>query len=170
MRLLQRFGDDVAGRHLDVLTLEPGEGFLDHAADRHLQRLFPLRALVGGIDVEAAELADRGGLAGTEFHSAIGNQVQGGDPLGDPGGMVDRRRQVHDAESQPDVLGPLTGPGQKYLRRGGMTVFLEEVVLGQPDGGEARLIGGLDLVEAVLEQDVLVVVRPRTGQGEFVEQ
>jgi len=26
--------------------------------------------------------------------------------------MVDRRRQVHDAESQPDVLGPLTGRGQ----------------------------------------------------------
>jgi len=26
VRLLQRFGDDVAGRHFDVLTLEPGEG------------------------------------------------------------------------------------------------------------------------------------------------
>ena len=53
--------------------------------------------------------------------------------------------------------------GQEHLRRGGVTVLLEEVVLGEPDGGEAGLVGGLDLVEAVLEQDVLVVVRPGTG-------
>jgi hypothetical protein len=37
------------------------------------------------------------------------------------------------------------------------------MVLGQPDGGEAGLIGGLDLVEAVFQQDVLVVVRPWAG-------
>jgi hypothetical protein len=44
-----------------------------------------------------------------------------------------------------------------------MAVLLEEVVLGQPDRGEARLIGGLDLVETVLQQDVLVVRLPGTG-------
>ena len=60
MRLLQRLRDDVAGRHLDVLALEPGEGLLDHAADRDLERLFPHGPLVGGVDVEAAQLADRG--------------------------------------------------------------------------------------------------------------
>ena len=31
----------------------------------------------------------------------------------DPGGVIDRGRQVHDAESQPDVLGPLAGRGQE---------------------------------------------------------
>ncbi len=148
MRLLQRLGDDVAGRHLDVLALESGEGFFGHAADRHLERLFPLRALVGGVDVEAAEFADRGRFAGAEFDTAIRDQVQGGDPFGDPGRMIDRRRQMHDAESQPDVLGPLARSRQEHLRRGGVTVLLEEVVLGEPDGGEAGLVGGLDLVES----------------------
>src|SRR5277367_7116429 len=159
--LLQRLRDDVTGRHLDVLALESGEGLFDHAADRDLQGLLPLRPLVGGVDVEAAEFSDRGRFAGAEFHSAIRYQVQGGDPLGDPGGMVDRRWQAHDAESQPDVLGPLTGRGQEHLRRGGVAVLLQEVVFGQPDGGEAGLIGLLDLVETFFEQDVLVIGRPR---------
>ena len=84
--------------------------------------------------------------------------------------MVDGRRQVHDPESQPDVLGSLAGRGQKHLRRSGVAVLLQEVVLGQPDRGEAGLVGRLDLVETVLEQVVLVVRCPRPGQGEFVEQ
>jgi hypothetical protein len=75
--------------------------------------------------------------------------------------MVDRRWQVHDAESQPDVLGSLTGRGQEHLRSGGVTVLLQEVVFGQPDGGEAGLVGRLDLVETLFEQDVLVIGRPR---------
>ena len=129
--------------------LKPGEGLLDHAADRDLEGLFPLRTLVGGIDVESAELTDGGGFAGAELDAPVGEQVEGGDAFGHPCGVIDRRRQVHDAESQPDVLGPLAGRGQEYLRRGGMTVFLQEVVLGEPDGGEAGLVGGLDLVQAV---------------------
>jgi hypothetical protein len=44
------------------------------------------------------------------------------------------------------------------------------MVLGQPDGGEAGLVGGLDLVETVLEQYMFVFVRPGTGQSELVEQ
>ena len=170
VRLLQRLGDDVAGRHLDVLALEPGEGLLDHAADRDLEGLLPLRPLVGGIDVESAEFTDRGGFSGAEFDPPVGDQVQGGDAFGDPGGVIDRGRQVHDAESQPDVLGPLAGRGQEHLRRGGVTVLLEEVVLGEPDGGEARLVGGLDLIEALLQHDLLVVGLPGPRQGELVEQ
>ena len=146
-----------------MLTLEPGEGFLDHAADRHLQRLFPLGTLVGGVDTEASQLTDRGGFAGAELDSSVGNQIEGGDTFGDPGGMVDSRRELHDAESQPDVFGPLAGCGQKHLRSGGVTVFLKEVVLGQPHRGETGLVGRLDLVEAVLQQLVLVVRLPWAG-------
>ncbi len=146
-----------------MLAFEPGEGLFDHAADRYLERLFPLGTLVGGVDVESAELADRGGLARAEFHPPVRDQVEGGDAFGDPGGMVDGRRQVHDAESQPDVLGPLAGSRQKHLRRGRVTVLLQEVVLGQPDRGEAGLIGRLDLIEAVFQQDMLVVGRPGAG-------
>ena len=170
MRLLQRLGDDVAGRHLDVLTFETRERLLDHAADRDLEGLLPLRALVGGIDVESAEFTDGGGFPGAELDAAVGEQVEGGDAFGDPGGVVDRGRQVHDAESQPDVLGPLAGCGQENLRRGGMAVLLEEVVLGEPDCGEAGLVGGLDLVQALLQHDPLVIGRPGARQGEFVEQ
>ncbi len=71
---------------------------------------------------------------------------------------------------EPNVLGALARRGEEDLRRGGVAVLLEEVVLGQPDRGEAGLVGGLHLVEAVLEQLVLVVVTPRPRQREFVEQ
>ena len=84
--------------------------------------------------------------------------------------MVDRGRQVHDAEPEPNVLGALARRGQEHLRRGGVTVLLEEVVLGQPDRREAGLVRELHLLEAVLEHLVFVVVRPRPRQGELVEQ
>ena len=160
MRLLQRFGDDVARRHLDVLAIESAERLLDHAADRDLEGLLPLGPLVGGIDVESTEFTDGGRFPGAELDPAVGEQVEGGDAFGDPGGVIDHGRQVHDAESQPDVLGPLAGRGQEDFRCRRVAVLLEEVVLGQPDGGEARLVGGLDLVEALLQQDVFVVGRP----------
>ena len=100
---------------------------------------------------------------GAELDPSIRDQVERGDAFGYPGRMVDGRRQVHDAESQPNVLGPLAGRGQKHLWCGGMAVLLQEVVLGQPDRGEAGLVGGLDLVETVLQQDVLVVRLPGAG-------
>jgi hypothetical protein len=146
VRLLQRLRDHVAGRHLDVLALETAERILDHAADRDLEGLLPHRPLVGRIDVEAAEFGDRGALTGAEFHPAVGQMVQRGDPLGDARRMVDRRRQVHHPEAEPNVLGALACRGQEHLRRGGVAVLLEEVVFGEPDGGEAGLVGGLHLV------------------------
>jgi hypothetical protein len=96
--------------------------------------------------------------------------VERRDALRDACRVVDRRRQVHHAEAQPDVLGALARSGQEHLRRGGVAVLLEEVVLGEPDGREPRLVSGLDLVETVLEQFVLVLVRPRAGKRELVEQ
>lgn len=162
---LQRLGNDVARRHLDVLAVESAERFLDHAADRDLEGLLPLGPLVGGVDVEPAELTDRRRFTGAELDAAVGQQVQGGDAFGDPGGVVDRRRQMHDAETEPDVLGPLAGGGQEDLRRRGVTVLLEEVVLGQPDGGETRLVGRLHLVQAFLQQDVLVVGAQGRGRA-----
>ena len=170
VRLLQRLGHHVAGRHFDVLALVSTERFFGHAPDRDLERLFPLGALVRGVDVEAAELGNRGALAGAVFHPAVGQMVQRGDTFGDSRGRVDVRQQMHDAEPQPDVLGALTGRGQEHLRGRRMTVLLEEVVLGEPYRGEAGPVGRLDLGEAVLEQLVLVVLRPGSRQREFVEQ
>lgn len=146
-----------------MFALEAGERFLDHAADRNLQGLFPLSALVGGIDVEAAEFTDGGRLAGAELDPPVGEQVQRGDAFGHPGGMIDRGRQVHDAEPQPDVVGALAGGGQEDLGRRGMAVLLEEMVLSEPHRRESRLVGGLDLIEAVLQHDPFVVGRPGPG-------
>jgi hypothetical protein len=141
MRPLQGLRDDVARRHLDVLALEAGEGLFDHAADGDLECLFPLTTLVGGVDVEPTELADRRRLTRAELDTPVGDQVQGRDAFGDAGRMVDCGRQVHDAESEPNVLGALARCSQEYLRRGGVTVLFEEVVLGQPDRRKARLVG-----------------------------
>ncbi len=168
--LLQRLGYHVARRHRDMLAVEPGERLFDHAPDRHLQRLLPLGALVSGVDAETAELTHRRRLAGSELHASIGDQVQCGDPLGDARRVVDHRRQVHDPEAEPDVTSPLAGRRQEDLRSGGVTVLFEEVVLGQPHRREARLVGGLHLIEAVLEEQAFVVIGPGAGQGEFVEQ
>ena len=77
---------------------------------------------------------------------------------------------MHDPEPEPNVLGALAGCGEEDLRRGGVTVLLEEVVLGQPHRRETGLVGGLHFVEAVLEQQVLVVVAPRPRQRKLVEQ
>jgi hypothetical protein len=84
--------------------------------------------------------------------------------------MVDRGREVHDAEAEPNVLGALARSGQEHLRRGRVTVLLEEVVLGQPQCREAGLVGQFHLVEAVGEHLPLVVGHPRPWQGELVEQ
>ena len=168
--LLQRLGDHIAGGHLDVLALESAERRLDHAPDRDLERLLPLRALVGRVDVEAAELGDRRTFTGTELDPAVGQVVQCGDALGDPRGVVDRRREVHDTEAEPNVLGALACCGQEQLGGGRVTVLLEEVMLGEPDGRKSGFVGELHLVEAVLEQLVFVILRPRSGQRELVEQ
>ena len=170
MRLLQRLGHDVARWHLDVLTLEAGERFLDHAADRHLERFLPHGPLVRGIDAESAEFANRRRLSGSELHATVGDEIERRNALGDPGRMIDRRGKVHDSEPEPNVLGALARSGEEDLRRGGVAVLLEEVVLGQPHRREAGLVRGLHFVEAVLEQQMLVVVTPRPRQRKLVEQ
>jgi hypothetical protein len=92
--------------------------------------------------------------------SSVIQRIECRDPLGYACGVIDRRWQVHDAETEPNVLGALTCRRQEDLGGGGVAVLLEEVVLGQPHRGEAGLVGGLHLVETVLEQLVLVVVTP----------
>jgi hypothetical protein len=51
-----------------------------------------------------------------------------------------------------------------------MTVLLEEVVFGEPDGRETRLVCGLNFVKALLQQDPFVIRHPGARQGELVEQ
>ena len=83
--------------------------------------------------------------------------------------MVVAGRHQHDAVTQSDLFGALRAGGEEYLRRGGVRVFLKEVMLHLPNVIDAQPIGQFDLIERVLEQPQFKTVRPRTGELMFVE-
>src|SRR5947209_4472128 len=83
--------------------------------------------------------------------------------------MVEVERDLHDAVAEADAVGALRRGGQEHFGRRGVAVLLEEVVLDLPDAVHASLVGQLHLLEGVLEQLVLGVVPPRTGELVLVE-
>ena len=107
------------------------------------------------VDEEAAQLRGRGGLAGPEVHAAVGDQVERRHALRHPRRVVDGGRDLDDPVAEPDALGAGGRGGQEDLRRRGVRVLLEEVVLHLPDVVEAEPVGQLDLGQRVLEQRVL---------------
>src|SRR2546430_11199239 len=62
-------------------------------------------------------------------------------------------RELDDPVAQPDPARPLTGSGEEHLRRRGVRILLEEVVLDLPREVVAQPIGELYLVERLLQQD-----------------
>ena len=60
--------------------------------------------------------------------------------------------------------------GEEHLGRARVAVLLEEVVLDLPDVVEPEPVGELALLERVLDQLVLGVLRPRARQRVLVEQ
>ena len=169
VRLLPRLRHDVAGRHRDELARVAGERRLGHAAHRDAQTLFPHRALALGIDHEPAELGLRRRLAGAEVGAAAAHEVEHRDALGDARRMVERRRRLHDAVPEPDVLRALRRGREEHLGRARVRVLLEEVVLDLPRVVDAERVGVLDLVERVLDQPVLGVVGPGPRELVLVE-
>src|SRR5437764_1880506 len=169
MRLLERLGDDIAGRHLEEVAVVAGEGLLYEHPGHRVEGLVPLGPLALTVDQEAAQLGFRRRLAGAELHPAVADQIQRGDTFGHPGRVVEVERQLDDAVAQPDVLGPLAGRGEEHLGGRRVAVLLEEVVLDLPHVIDAQLVGQLDLVEGVLQQTVFVVRLPRSGQLMLVE-
>ena len=57
-----------------------------------------------GIDHEAAELRFRRRLAGAEVDATVRHEVERRDAFRDPRRVVERRRRLHDAVTEPDVL------------------------------------------------------------------
>ena len=106
-------------------------------------------------------------LADAQLDPAVADQVERGDPLGDARRVV--RGELHDAVAEADVLGALAGRGEEHLRRRGVRVLLEEVVLDLPRVVVAEPVRQLDLVERVLDQVVLAVGGPRPRQLVLVE-
>ena len=78
-------------------------------------------------------------------------------------------RELDDAVAQADLLGPLAGGGQENLRRGGMGVLLEEVVLDLPGVVVAEPVSQFDLVQGVLEELVFAALVPRPGELVLIE-
>ena len=134
MRLLQRLRHHVAAGHLEELALEAGIGVHHHHVGALLDGLLPHPPLLGRIeaDIEAAELHQGGALAGAEFDAAVGDEIERGDALGDARGVVVFRRHQADAVAEADVLGALRAGREENLRRGGVRIFLQEMVLDFP--------------------------------------
>ena len=137
--LLQRLGHHVARRHPGELgSPSPANGSSTNMRVIASIASIHMLALARPVDQEAAELRRRRGLAGAEVHPAVGDEVERGDPFGDPRGMVHRRRDLHDSVPEADVLRALAGGRQEHLGRRGVRVLLEEVVLDLPGVVEDR--------------------------------
>ncbi len=166
MRLLAGLGDDVAQREVEELAV-----VLPALLPEHRQQathgVLPDGPLVAEAAVERVQLGDAAALADPELDATMAQQVERADPLGDACRVV--RRQLHDAVAEADVLRALAGRGEEHLRRRGVAVLLQEVVLHLPRVVEPEPVGQLDLVEGVVEQLVLVVGPPGLGQLQLVE-
>ena len=169
MRLLSRFGDDVARRHLDELAVDAGEWHFDHASQGGLQTFQPRLALAGGVDLEATELRFARRLPATELDTAVGEQVEHGDALGHPSRVVELWRRQNDAVAEADPLRALATGGQEDLRRRRVAVLLEEVVFDLPDVLEPQRVGQLDLFEGIVQQAMFGAVSPGSTHLMLVE-
>ena len=161
MRLLQGLRHDIAHREVEPLAV-----VLPALLGEHRQhaphRVFPYRALVAEPAIERMQLGDRARLADAHLDAPLAHEVERRHALGDTRGMVGR--QLDDAVTEADVLGPLARRREEDLRRRRVRVLLEEVVLDLPRVVEAELVGELDLVERVLDQ-LDTRTRPPTVAG-----
>jgi hypothetical protein len=71
--------------------------------------------------------------------------------------MVNGRKQMHDAVTQPDPLGPLRSSSQEHVGSAGVRVLFEKMVFDHPCGVEPEAVGQLDLLKR-LRQDSAVVI------------
>jgi len=74
-----------------------------------------------------------------------------------------------DAVPEADALRALRAGREEDLRRRGVRVLLQEVVLHLPGMVEAQPVGQLDLRERILEQALLVALAPGPRQLVLVE-
>src|SRR4051794_8286374 len=135
--------------------------------DDGLDRLLPDRALLVVVDAERLKLGDAGALAGAELDAPVRYEVERGDALGTARRV--RRRQLHDAVAQPDLLRALAGRAEKHLRGWRVRVFLKEMMLDLPGIVVAEPVGQFDLIERVLIKPVFSPRLPRARYLQLVE-
>jgi hypothetical protein len=169
MRFLHGLRQHVARRHREIRPGEPRIGIHHHHGGDLLYRLPPHGAPIGRIDAEALQLGPGSGLAGPPIDAASGDEVERRHPFGHARRVVVAGRHEHDPVSETDAPGALRGRRQEHLRRRGLRVFLEEVVLDLPGVVDAEPIRQLHLRERILEQLELGALVPGTRQLVLVE-
>src|SRR6185503_19911137 len=78
-------------------------------------------------------------------------------------------RELDHPGAKADARGPLARRAEEYLRRRGVRVLLEEVVLYLPGVVVAEPVRQLDLRQRVLEQPILALPAPRPRKLMLVE-
>src|SRR5579885_2241561 len=169
MGLLERLRNHVAARSLDVPALETGKGLLHQHPHGGLQTFKPLRTLFLLRNRKASQFDLGRALARPEVASPVADQIEGRDPFGDPRGLIDVGRHLHDSMADAHVFGAGGAGGQEDLRSRRVRILLEEVMLRRPHVVIAVSIGEFDLLERVLEEPMLRIGSPGTWKLMFIE-
>ena len=110
MRLLQRFWHDVAQGNVEIFAVMFAAAIAEHREDR--THGFVEDFLLGlHVAAERRQLRDRGALAHAELATAVAEQIEHRDPLGNPRRMIGG--ELEDAVAEADVLGALAGGSEE---------------------------------------------------------
>ncbi|MNE06984.1 hypothetical protein D3C80_995880 [compost metagenome] len=129
-----------------VLDLVLHEHFRDQ-----VHHLVDLRLQGRQVVAEGAGFLLGTALAHAKVHTPLGQQVEGGDALGDLDRVVHRRRQADHAVADTDALGFTGHESQHGFRRGHVRVVAQRGVFHAPEGVEAELVGEHGLLDGVFE-------------------
>ena len=159
VRLLERLGDDVAGRHLETGAL-PAEVIVGPHLRDHPTELVPRLLRVVGIGAEPAEFGPRARSGRAQLQAAVRDGVERCRPLGNPDRVVHLGHAHHGTVAHSDALRLRRDGREEHLGRGAVRVLLEEVMLHRPDVVEPQLVGHPALFERI------VVCQPFVGPAE----
>ena len=134
----------------------PFEALLAPDPRQDPQCLLDLGIRVGDVDPEQTHLLLRRPSPCADIEPAAGEQVEHGQSLGDADGVIELERHQYAAVADPDPLRAGRDERQEDLRRGHVRVPRERVMLDSPDRVEAHLFREHRLIDAIVEDTLLV--------------
>src|SRR3981189_1923411 len=114
MRLLHRLRNDVTQGNIKILAVMLAAAVLEHREDG-ADGFFEYFLLGFHVAAERRQLGDRGAFAHAELDTAVAEEIEHRDTLGDPCRMIGR--ELENAVAEPDILGALRGRGEKRFPR-----------------------------------------------------